>query len=87
MKLAKVLSHVPVIGVYTPEGMRRAKAKRVERNLAGRRSIVGGAITLPFRVALWVVAWPIALVRSRNRRHRIETNRIIASLDKRSDSV
>lgn len=87
MKIGKTLSYVPVIGVYTPDGMKRAQAKRAARKLDGRRSFIGGALTLPFRVALWLVAWPIALVRSRNRRSRIETNRVIAALDSRKDSV
>jgi hypothetical protein len=67
--------------------MKRSQAKRAARKLEGRRSFIGGALTLPFRVALWIVAWPIALVRSRNRRHRIETNRVIAALDSRKESV
>lgn len=87
MTLGKALSHVPIIGVYTPDGWKRAKAKRAERELTGRRSFVGAVVTLPFRAALWLVAWPVALVRSRNRRSRIETNRILAALDKRDETV
>jgi hypothetical protein len=82
MKAAKIISHVPIVGVLTPDGWKRAQTKRAARRVEGRRSFIGGALTLPFRVALWIVAWPIALIRSRNRRHRIETSRIISAIEK-----
>lgn len=38
------------------------------------------ALKLVGRGTLWLVFWPLALVRSRNRKHRRETDRIVAEI-------
>ena len=81
MTTKSVLARTPILWAFTAEGRQRVSVERARRKRYGRRSFVGGLVTLPFRAALWIFIWPVALVRNRNRRHRAETNRLIDAIE------